>query len=197
MAAEPGTACRMRIGDQMTESDAPYVYADGNGLVRFEVESPDDGTDPVSVHLSWPGDGGRRRRGRFYNDLWLSQLPPETGTTATFYMRNYRTGVRTSVVTKSTTSLIGGTTAEWIVERDTNTVTGIPDTLANYVSMDMRLAAARQGTKLFWYSGVPSVPGVTDLRSVNVTMTNAGGTALSTVAARDANSMTFTWQARA
>jgi hypothetical protein len=90
--------------------------------------------------------------------------------------RHDRHVLRTSVVTKNTTSLIGGTTAEWIVERDTNAVTGIPNTLANYVSMDMRLAAARQGTKLFWYSGVPSVPGATDLRSVNVTMTNAGGT---------------------
>lgn len=99
-------------------------------------------------------------------------------------------GYETTILTPVGTTVVGGSEAVWIMERPSLCLLGICSTLnlANYGTAAMSSA----------FAAAPLPPGGVTLccraSAINITMTNSGGTALSTTAVRNPFTMDFTWQ---
>jgi hypothetical protein len=108
-----------------------------------------------------------------------------------FWVMNMTTGTTTEIFTPIGSTSVGGSEAEWIMERPTFGTT--PADLADYGTGSIYWAYARRPNSARHQGYVTCCNGST---SVNITMSNnANGNTLSTDATPDSQTVDFTWKA--
>lgn len=120
--------------------------------------------------------------------VWMGNAgskPTLAGAFGVCLIYNLTTGTNTTVyITPPSGTTFSGNVAEWIIERPT--VNGVLPDLSNYGTASMFNAYAKRSDGTVVYSNG-------NIYTLNLTMTNSSGTALSKVSRVNDSAMTFTW----
>lgn len=168
----------------VTATDAAQVFT-YRAWTEFLPQQP---TESVIANFTVsPGD-------EIFAEMWIGWVgagPDLSGGFGVFWLTNNTTGVYTSVYTPVGSTSVGGSEAEWIVERPT-LGSALAD-LADYGTAQIYYAYARHPLSPK-HQGYFNCCDSANPNLLNYTMVN-GSTNLSTVAIADSQTMNFTWQA--
>jgi Peptidase A4 family len=161
----------------------PISLASYYAWTEFLPQEPTEKT--ITGFWVEPGD-------EIFADVWIGDAgsPPKLdGLFGVTSIHNFRTGTFTFVYTDRGSTTVGGTEAEWIMERPTIAVSGVKQlpTLADYRTAIMSYAYARLADSPRGKGYVP-YQGSSNLQK---TMFDSAGTVLSTVRPLDTYSMEF------
>jgi hypothetical protein len=169
-----------KIGSIAVSLGSYYAWTEFLPQEKFE--------QTISGFATYPGD-------EIFACVWIGDAgsaPKLEGAFGFTYIHNFRTGEFSFIPTDRGRTLVGGTEAEWIVERTQITPAGgtpYYPTLADYGKVVMSGAYARFADSPFGTGYVP-YQGSSNLQ---LTMTDSAGAVLSTVRPLDTQSMEFRW----